>query len=87
MALFIVTHNTRLCIEASDAEKAKEIALELMSADDFDAREADENDAIRHDSKCRPWRRDERGVVKLAARTCDEIVFATIRERFGGGDK
>lgn len=81
MALFIVSREIRLHVEAPDAQTAKEIAYDVLGPDEFDAYEADENDALRFDSKCRPWTLDDRGHVKLSARTCDEIVFATIRER------
>ena len=81
MSLFIVSLDTKFCVEASDAETAKVTALKALSEDDVEAREADENDALRFDSKCRPWTLDARGYVKLSSRTCDEIVFATIRER------
>lgn len=81
MALFIVSREIRLHVEAPDAQTAKEIAYDVLGPDEFDAYEADENDAMRFDSTCRPWTLDARGHVKLSARTCDEIVEATMRER------
>jgi len=31
MVLFIVSHESRICVEASDAEKAKEIARAMVT--------------------------------------------------------
>lgn len=81
MALFIVSREIRLHVEAPDAQTAKEIAYDVLGPDEFDAYEADANDALRFDSTCRPWRRGERGGVTVSPRTCDEIVEASARER------
>lgn len=81
MALFIVSREIRLHVEAPNAHTAKEIAYDVLEPGELDAYEADENDIVCDDPHCRPWARDERGGVKLSPRTCGDIVEASARER------
>lgn len=81
MALFIVSREIRLHVEAPDAQTAQAIAYDVLAPSDFDVHEAEDHELSYHASKERPWARDDRGGVRLSPRTCGEIVTSAALER------